>query len=228
LLYDIDYLVTRELRARIAAAMDAHIETGEMGSLGVEKSRWGRAQWIVSWLFLFVAGVLNWYAGRSGWPYLRFGRAGLNAIGGLLIMGIPWFVFILTKISHPFRRTWIRLVLLTILAIIMLVTIPATLLELPLWLADTQIRSVEMHGYRITLYQLECGVLCDFVVSVDQERVLVPPILLSQRLYIFDEAVDATIEILGKNELRVRTLPYTDKDPNIRVQEFQIKPHFFF
>jgi hypothetical protein len=208
--------------------MNAHNETGEGAGLGVDKSRCSGARRIFLWLLLFVAGVLNWYAGQSGWPYLRFGRAGLNAIGGLLILGIPWFVFILTKISHPFRRTWIRLALLTILGAIMLVTIPATLLDLPLWLADTPIRSVEMHGYRITLYQLECGVLCDFAVSVDQERVLVPPILLSQRLYIFDEAIDATIEILGKNELRVRTLPYTDKDPNIRVQEFQIKPHFFF
>jgi hypothetical protein len=221
-------LAIRELTPRIAAVMDAHIETDETGSIGVDNRRWGRAQWIFSWLFVFVAGVLNWYAGRSGWPYLRFGLAKLNAIGGLLIMGIPWFVFILTKVSHPFRRTWIRLLLLSILVLVMLVTIPATLLELPLWLADTPIRSVEMHGYRITLYQLECGVLCDFAVSVDQERVLVPPILLSQRLYIFDEAVDATIEIMGRNELRVRTMPYTDKDPNIRVQEFQIKPHFLF
>lgn len=29
-------------------------------------------------------------------------------------------------------------------------------------------------------------------------------------------------------ELRVTTLPYTDKDPNIRVQVFQMKPYFFF
>lgn len=209
--------------------MNAHIETGEMRSLGVDKSGWSSAHWIVSWLLLiFMAGVLNWYAGRSGWPYLRFGRARLNAIGGLAIMSMPWFAFLLMTLSHSFRRTWRRIVLLTILGTLMLATIPATLLELPLWLADTPIRSVEMHGYRITLYQLECGVLCDFAVSVDQERVLVPPILVSQRLYIFDVAVDATIEVLGKNELLVRTLPLTDEDPNIRVQKFQIKPHFFF
>jgi len=191
-------------------------------------SRWSVARWIVLWLLLFLAGVMNGYAGWAGWPHLRFSRPGLNAIGGLLILGIPWFVSLLTAISQPFRRTWMRVVLFIILVPIMLVTIPVALLEFMFSISDTPIRSVEMHGYRITLHQLECGVLCDFAVSVDQERVFVPPIMLSQRLYIFDEAVDATVEILGKNELRVKTLPYTAERPNIQVQVFQIKPYFFF
>ena len=197
--------------------MDTLNDTGQEWSPGV----------IVLCLLLFVAGILNWYAGRSGWPYLRFSRAKLNAIGGLLILGVPWFVFLLTMISRALRETRLRVILFTILVPIMLLTIPATLLELPLWLSDTPIRSVDMRGYRITLYQLECGVQCDFAVSVDLERVLVPPLMLSQRLYIFDEAIDATIEILDKNELRVKTLPYRNDHPNIRVLVFQIKPHFF-
>src|SRR5713101_897586 len=127
--------------------MDAHIETGEMRSLGVDKSRWSGIRWIVTWLFLFLAGIVNWYAGRAGWPYLRFGIAGLNAVGGLLILGIPWLVFLLTATSRQLSGKRIRVVLLTILGLIMLVTIPATFLELPLWLSDTPIRSVEMPGY---------------------------------------------------------------------------------
>jgi hypothetical protein len=130
--------------------------------------------------------------------------------------------------SRPFRKAWIRIALLTVLIPVMLATIPAALMGWNLWLSNEPIRSVEMGGYRITLYQLECGVLCDFAVGVDQERVLIPPLMLSKRLYIFDEAVDATIEILGKNKLRVKTLPYTEKNPNVRVQVFQLKPHFFF
>jgi hypothetical protein len=110
----------------------------------------------------------------------------------------------------------------------MLVTIPAGFLDLTFSTMDSPLRSVEMGSYRVRLYQLECGVLCDFAVGVDQERVLLPFFVISQRLYIFDEAIDATAEVVGKNELRVTTLPYTENDPNVRVQVFQMKPHFFF
>ena len=85
-----------------------------------------------------------------------------------------------------------------------------------------------MGGYRVRLYQLDCGAICDFAVGVDQERVLVPPLMISRHLYVFDGEVNATLEVIGKNKVRVSTLPYTDNDPNVRVQVFQMKPHFFF
>jgi hypothetical protein len=109
------------------------------------------------------------------------------------------------------------------------VTIPIGLFELLLLAPDNPvIRSVEMDGYQVTLYDLDCGALCDFGVGVDQERILVPPVKLTQRLYVFDDAESATVEILGKNHLRVTTLPFTDQYPNIRIRDFQIKPYFFF
>jgi len=110
----------------------------------------------------------------------------------------------------------------------MLVTIPIGLFVLLLTFDNPVIRSVEMDGYQVTLYDLDCGVLCDFGVGVDQERILVLPIKLTQRLYVFDDAISATVEILGNNHLRVTTLPFTDQYPNIRVRDFQIKPYFFF
>ena len=121
-----------------------------------------------------------------------------------------------------------RVVMLTLLVPIMLATVPVALLDVFLESSDEPIRSAEMDGYRIRLYQLNCGAPCSFMVSVDQERILIRPLMIAERLYVFDEAVDATIEILGKNRLRVRTLPYTDTNPNVRVREFEIRPHFFF
>jgi hypothetical protein len=208
--------------------MNALNGTGKGGDIAVAEGRWSGPRRIALCLLLFAAGVLNGVAGWAGWPHLRFGMARLNGFGGLIVLGIPWIVFLLTMTSRPFRKAWIRIALLTVLIPVMLATIPAALMGWNLWLSNEPIRSVEMGGYRITLYQLECGVLCDFAVGVDQERVLIPPLMLSKRLYIFDEAVDATIEILGKNKLRVKTLPYTEKNPNVRVQVFQLKPHFFF
>jgi hypothetical protein len=224
--YDLKTPAQYTLTPRIATTMDADKETGERAS--ASKSRWRGARWIVLSLLLFFAGLLNWYAGWSGWPYLRFGRSGLRTFAGLVILGIPWFVFILTVMSHPVRQAWTRVILLTILVPTMLATIPIAISELAFWTSDKPIRRVEMDGYRVSLYQLDCGVLCDFAVGVDQERVLVPPLMLSQHLYVFDESIDATVDILGKNELRVETLPYTDEHPNIRVQVFQMKPYFFF
>jgi hypothetical protein len=206
--------------------LEVHNEISEEAS--ASKSHSGRARWIVIWLLLFVVGLLNWYVGWSGWPYLRLSTNWLRTFAGLIILSIPWLVFILTVTSHPFRRRWIRVLLLTTLVPIMLATIPIGLFELSFWTSDEPIKSVEMDGYRIRLYQLDCGVLCDFAIGVDQERILVPRVILTKHLYAFDEAIDATVEVLGKNELRVRTLPYTDKNPNLRVQDFQIKPYFFF
>jgi len=37
------------------------------------------------------------------------------------------------------------------------------------------------------------------MIAVDQERVLIPPLILSERLYIFDPADDARTEVLGKS-----------------------------
>jgi len=203
--------------------MDAP-QQSETGKLGGANNRWNGARWIVLSLLLFVAGLLNWYVGWRGWPYLQFGTNRLRTLAGLVILAIPWFVFFLTLILRPFRRAWTRVVLLAILVPIMLATLPIAMFGLFLWSPDQPIRSVEMEGYRVRLYQLDCGALCDFAVGVDQERVLVPPVMLCQHLYVFDEAIDATVEILGKNELRVTT----NEKPNSRVQEFQLKPHFFF
>jgi hypothetical protein len=108
----------------------------------------------------------------------------------------------------------------------MLVTIPAGFLDLTFSTMDSPLRSVEMGSYRVTLYLLNCGAICDFDVAVDQERVLLPYFVVSERLHTFDESDDATVEVLGMNELRVTTSLYTPKDP--RVQVFQIKPYFFF
>jgi hypothetical protein len=224
--YDLKNPVRCELTARIATGMDAHNETGLGASAST--SRWSVTRWMLLLLLLFGAGLVNWCAGWSGWPYFRFGSSGLRTLVGLVILGIPWVLFFLALISRPFRQEWERVVLLTILVAIMLATIPIALLEFGIQTSEKPIRSVEMDGYRVRLYQLDCGVLCDFAVGVDQERVLVPPIMLSKHLYVFDEAIDATVEILGKNQLRVETLPYTNEHPNIRVQVFQIKPHFFF
>jgi hypothetical protein len=226
LTYDLKTPLWCELTERVATSMDAHNEARERSSASTI-SRNG-TRWIVLSLLLFVAGLLNWYAGWSGWPYLRFGGSRLRTFAGLIILSGPWFAFFLTLKSHPFRRTWIRVLLLTILVPILLLTLPVALMEASFWTSDKPIRSAEMDGYRVRLYQLDCGVLCDFAVGVDQERVLVPPLMLSKHLYVFDEAIDATVEILGKNELRVKTLPYTEEHPNIRVQVFQMKPHFFF
>jgi hypothetical protein len=224
--YDLKAPVRSELPARIATSMDAYNETGLEASAST--SRWRRTRWLVLSLVIFGAGLLNFYAGWSGWPYFRFASSGLRTLAGLVILGIPWFVFFLLVTSRPFKHPWKRVLLFTILIPIMLATIPIAVLEFSSWTSDKPIKSVEMDGYRVRLYQLDCGVLCDFAVGVDQERVLVPPIMLSEHLYVFDEAIDATVEILGENQLRVETLPYTSEHPNIRVQVFQIKPYFFF
>lgn len=224
--YDLKTPLWCELTEGIATSMDAHNEVREGSS--ASSIRWNCTRWIVLSLLLFVVGLLNWYAGWSGWPFLRFGSNRLRTFAGLIILSGPWFAFFLTLMSHPFRRSWIRVLLLTTLVPILLLTLPVALMEVSFWTSDKPISSVEMDGYRVRLYQLDCGALCDFAVGVDQERVLVPPIMLSQHLYVFDEAIDATVEILGKNELRVRTLPYTEEHPNIREQVFQMKPRFFF
>lgn len=191
-------------------------------------SRSAGNRWILFPLLIFVAGLLNWYAGRHEWPFLRFTTHWLRTIAGLVILVTPWIAFFSAVALKPFAHKWKRAFLLGILIPIMLVTLPLALLDLTVWTPDPPLRSVEMGGYRVRLYQLECGVLCDFVVGVDQERVLLPYLVISQRLYIFDDDIDATVEVVGKNQLRVTTLPYTEKDPNIRVQIFQIKPYFLF
>jgi hypothetical protein len=184
-------------------------------------------RWISFLLCFFALSLLNWGSGFLGYsgPSLRFDISGLNTFFGLFTLSIPWVVFALLVKSRPFRT---QTLLVLLLIPVILLTIPAGLLEFAFLTADEPLKTVDMGRYRVGLHLLNCGAPCSFMIAVDQERIVVPPLMLSKRLYVFDPAFDARTEALGKDVLRVTTLPYNDEHPQEQTQVFHMKPHFFF
>ena len=158
-------------------------------------------------------------------PVIRFGVPALNTIFGLFMLSVPWVLFGLSVKSRPFRT---RTLLVVLLIPAMMLTLPAVFVGVLFFGADEPLKTVDMGGYRVGLHRLDCGAPCSYAIAVDQERVLIPPLMLSKRLYVFDPAADARTEVLGENVLRVTTLPYNEQHPEEQTQVFQMKPHFLF
>ena len=177
---------------------------------------------------LFSLSVLNWGAGFLGYsgPIFRFDAPSLNTLFALFTLSLPWIVFVLLIKSRPFRMQTPLILLL--IPVLVLVTLPAGLLEIGFSKSDEPLKTANMGGYRVGLHLLNCGAFCSFAIGVDQERVLIPPLMLSERLYVFDPASDAKTEVLGTNVVRVTTLPYNEQHPEEQTQIFKMKPYFFF
>jgi hypothetical protein len=111
---------------------------------------------------------------------------------------------------------------------VLLLTLPVGFFDVGFWFSDEPIQTIHIDGYRVRLHRLDCGAPCSFSLAVDQERVLISPVILSERIYMFDPAYDARAEIVGKNDLRVTTLPYNDEHPEEQTRIFHMKPYFFF
>jgi hypothetical protein len=183
-------------------------------------------RWTLLLFSFFGLSLLNrgaFLLGYSG-PIFRFDLPLLNTFFGLLTLSVPWIVFVLLVKTRTFRgQTPLVLLLIPVLVL----TLPLALLDVG-FSSDEPLKTVDMGGYRVGLHLLNCGAPCSFMVAVDQERVLIPHVILSKRLYVFDPAFDARTEILGRNVLRVTTLPYNDEHPNEQTQLFRMKSHFFF
>ena len=186
-----------------------------------------RTRVIAVLVLLFLAGVLNCYSGLAGWPSLKIGTGRWDSLAFLLILTLPWLAFGLTMLDSTLRGT-ARRTLLIVLGLVMLVSVPASLFDLFLGLFDEPVvKTVALGGYRVRIHRLDGGPLSSEALGVDQERVLIGPMIISERLDIFDEADDAKLTVVGKNEIRVETLPY-GSDQNIRVEFFEMKPFFLF
>lgn len=184
-------------------------------------------RWILSLLGFFVLSLVNWGPGLFGYPgpMLRFDIPLLNTLFSLLVLSIPWIVFILLVKTRAFRaQTPVVLLLIPMLVLTLLLA----LVTVGFSGSDEPLKSIDMNGYRVGLHLLNCGAPCSFMIAVDQERVLLPHMILSKRLYVFDPAFDARAEVLGKNVVQVTTVPYNDAHPDQQTQVFRMKPHFFF
>jgi hypothetical protein len=183
-------------------------------------------RWILPLLGFFCLSLLNWGSGLFGYrgPMLRFDIPVLNKLFSLFVLSVPWIVFVLLVKTRAFRsQTPVVLLLIPVL----ILTLPLAFLDVG-FSSDEPVKTIDLNGYRVGLHLLNCGAPCSFMIAVDQERVLIPHVILSERLYIFDPAFDARAEVLGKNVLQVTTLPYNDEHPDQQTQVFRMKPHFFF
>lgn len=197
---------------------------GTPHSSAIGRSYW---RWILLLLGFFSLSLLNWGPGLFGYPgpMLRFDMPSLNTLFGLLVLSVPWIVFVLLVKTRASRaQTPVVLLLIPVL----ILTLPLGLLDVGFSGSDKPLKTIDMNGYRVGLHLLNCGAPCSFMIAVDQERVLIPHVILSKRLFVFDPAFDARTEVLGTNVLKVTTLPYNDEHPDQQTQVFRMKPHFFF
>jgi len=199
---------------------------------GSRRSIWlsdGRRIFLLLAVFVLVVG--GWIAGELEFPipHFRFTAPALNTWSFLVALSFAWFAFFTALNSTEFKRAWARRLLVGALVPVLLLTIPAAILTLaPSWSTVEVVKSIRMDGYEVVLHRHNCGVPCDFWIDVEQQRVLISPLMVSQRLDVLDPAGDARVEVVGKNALRITIDP--EEEPGVRERRrvYHLKPYFLF
>jgi hypothetical protein len=163
---------------------------------------------ILSLLALFWLAILN-----TRFPVLRFTSSWLNLLFVVLVFFVPWIALTLALESPEWKRRWPRIALLVLLVPTLVFTIPAGMLALFLHGGEEHLTSVEMLGYRVAAYRENCGAPCSFSVEIQQERTLIPPVMLVRHLRWFDEADEVQLEVASTDQIRVVALGFNSKDP---------------
>jgi hypothetical protein len=126
-----------------------------------------------------------------------------------------------------------RLAIILLLVPILLVSIlvgPLQLLFDPFMLGVKRMTTLRTGGYQVSAYRVNCGVLCSFEMEIQQERILIPPIMVVRSIADFDDTYDALLEIVSPNQLRVTALRYDPKHPEdpLRLTESFPLKHFLY
>jgi hypothetical protein len=163
---------------------------------------------ILSLLALFWLAILN-----TRFPVLRFTSSRLNFLFIVMIFFVPWIALTMALASPDWKRPWPRITLLVLLVPTLVFTIPAGIAALFLEGGGEQLTSVEMPGYRVAAYRENCGAPCGFSVEIQQERTLIPPVMLVRHLRWFDEADEAQLEVASTDQIRIVATGFNSKDP---------------
>ena len=178
-------------------------------------------------LLIFGLSVLNMWL-----PLVRFTMHVMNVGFCLLVACVPWLALIVARRSSLWKDWRKRLALILLLVPILLVSIlvgPLQLLFDPFMLGVKRMTTLRTGGYQVSAYLLDCGVLCSFEIEIQQERILIPPIMVVRNLAHYDDTYDALLEIVSPNQLRVTALRYDPKHPEdpLRLTESLSSKAFF-
>jgi hypothetical protein len=132
-----------------------------------------------------------------------------------MIFFVPWIALTMALASPEWKRRRPRIILLVLLVPTLVFTIPAGVAELFLGGGEEHLTSVEMSGYRVAAYRENCGAPCGFSVEIQQERTLIPPVMLVRHLRWFDEADEAQLEVVSTDQIRIVATGSTQKTLNI-------------
>ena len=172
---------------------------------------------ILSLLALFWLAILN-----TRFPVLRFTSSQLNFLFIVLICFVPWVVLTMALASPEWKRRRPRITLLVLLVPTLVFTIPVGVVELFLGGGEEHLTSVEMLGYRVAAYRENCGAPCSFSVEIQQERTLIPPVMLVRHLRSFDEADQVELKVASTDQVRVVATGFNSKDPEHPKQQMDL------
>ena len=79
-----------------------------------------------------------------------------------------------------------------------------------------------MLGYRVAAYRENCGAPCSFSVEIQQERTLIPPVMLVRHLRSFDEADQVELKVASTDQVRVVATGFNSKDPEHPKQQMDL------
>jgi hypothetical protein len=158
---------------------------------------------------IFWLAILN-----ARFPVLRFTSHWLNVPFVVVILFVPILALATAMESSLWRRLGLRMGLLFLVVPMLVFIVPATIVALiSLVSGEEHLKTLEMHGYRIAAYRENCGAPCNFSVEVQQERTLIPPVMVVRHLRWFDDADEVEMEIVSGNQIRVIASGYNSKDP---------------
>jgi hypothetical protein len=172
---------------------------------------------ILPLLALFWLAILN-----TRFPVLRFTTPRLNFIFIVVICLIPWIALTMALESPEWKRRWARIAILVLLVPTLVFTIPAGFVALFLQGGEEHLTSVEMPGYRVAAYRENCGAPCSFSVEIQQERTLIPPLMLVHHLRSFDEADEVQLKVASTDQVRVVATGFNSKDPEHPKQQMDL------
>jgi hypothetical protein len=180
-------------------------------------------------LSIFGLSVLNMWL-----PRLRFTMHVMNVGFCILLACFPWLALKVARKSGLWKDWRKRLVLMLLLLPALLISIPVGPLQLlfdPLMLGVQRMTTLRTKDYQVSAYRLNCGVMCSFDMEIQQERILIPPIMVVRGLAYFDDTYDALLEMVSPNEVRVTALRYDSNHPEVPLRltgSFPLKRFLYF
>jgi hypothetical protein len=169
-------------------------------------------------------------------PVLRFSLPAANGLFLSAAAALPWIALLIGFKRDRRGQRFVRIAVLSPLLLIGTCTFPfgcyyglEALTSKRESAAFRAIDRIQTPGYEVVSYETNCGIPCDIGLSVRQERILIPGVLLVRRLGSYAPVDDVHVTLISDDTAEVIVHFYKVSRPDSSVHDtIPLKPFVYF